>query len=102
MATCIGLFLFTRILIPDVMLTATIALSMWAFLRVLDEEEPHPRFWAFALAASFGVGLLLKSAVAVLFPAARRRFYLLFTRQLFSREGVAAAASVERARASCC
>ena len=28
MATGIGLFLFTRILIPDVMLTATIALSM--------------------------------------------------------------------------
>ena len=26
MSTCIGLFLFTRILIPDVMLTATIAL----------------------------------------------------------------------------
>ena len=71
MATCVGLFLFTRILIPDVMLTATIALAMWAFLRVLDEDEPHPRFWAFVLAASFGVGLLLKSAVAVLFPGWR-------------------------------
>ena len=50
MATCIGLFLFTRILIPDVMLTFTIALAMWAFLRALDEDEPHPRavglaFW---------------------------------------------------------
>src|ERR1035441_10723149 len=38
-ATCIGLFLFTRVLIPDVMLTLTIALGMWAFLRALDEEE---------------------------------------------------------------
>ena len=38
-ATCIGLFLFTRIQIPDVMLTADIALSMWAFLRAIDEEE---------------------------------------------------------------
>ena len=28
-STCFGLFLFTRILIPDVMLTASIALSMW-------------------------------------------------------------------------
>ena len=35
-ATCVGLFLFTRILIPDVMLTLTIALAMWAFLRSLD------------------------------------------------------------------
>ena len=77
LSTCIGLFLFTRILIPDVMLTATIALAMWAFLRVLDEEEPHPRLWAFALAASLGVGLLLKSAVGVVFPAAAALLYLL-------------------------
>src|ERR1035438_9268031 len=74
-STCIGLFLFTRILIPDVMLTLTIALAMWAFLRVLDEQEPHPRFWAFVLAASFGIGLLLKSAVALLFPAAAALIY---------------------------
>jgi 4-amino-4-deoxy-L-arabinose transferase-like glycosyltransferase len=86
MGTSVGLFLFTRILIPDVMLTATIALSMWAFLRVLDEQEPHPRFWAFVLAASLGVGLLLKSAVALLFPAGAALLYLLFTRQLFSGE----------------
>ena len=25
------------------MLTFTIALAMWAFLRALDEDEPHPR-----------------------------------------------------------
>ena len=41
-STCVGLFLFTRILIPDVMLTATMALSMWAFLRAIDDEEPQP------------------------------------------------------------
>ena len=46
MGTCFGLFLFTRILIPDVMLTASIALSMWAFLRALDPDEPNPRSWA--------------------------------------------------------
>src|SRR3979490_3588211 len=52
MATCIGIFLFTRILIPDVMLTLATALAIWPFLRALDEEEPHPRFWAFVMAAS--------------------------------------------------
>jgi 4-amino-4-deoxy-L-arabinose transferase-like glycosyltransferase len=83
-STCIGLFLFTRILIPDVMLTATIALSMWAFLRVLDEEETRPRLWAFLLAASLGVGLLLKSAIALVFPGGAALVYLLVTRQLFS------------------
>ena len=85
-STCVGLFLFTRILIPDVMLTATITLAMWAFLRVLDEEEAHPRFWAFVLAGSLGTGLLLKSAVAVLFPAGAAVVYLLLTRQLFWRK----------------
>ncbi len=84
MATCIGLFLFTRVLIPDVMLTFTVALAMWAFLRALDEEEPHPRFWAFVLAVNLGLGLLLKSLIGVLFPLAAGAIYLWVTRQLFS------------------
>ncbi|MGO9008741.1 MAG: ArnT family glycosyltransferase [Bryobacteraceae bacterium] len=84
-ATSVGLFLFTRILIPDVMLTASIALAMWAFLRALDDREPHPRLWAMALAASLGVGMLLKSTVGVLFPVAAALIYLGLTGQLFSR-----------------
>jgi 4-amino-4-deoxy-L-arabinose transferase-like glycosyltransferase len=84
MATCVGLWLFTRILIPDVMLTFTIALAMWALLRILDPEEQHPRAWAAALAASLGIGLLLKSLIGVVFPIATAVLYLLFTRQLFS------------------
>jgi 4-amino-4-deoxy-L-arabinose transferase-like glycosyltransferase len=58
------------------MLTFTTALAMWAFLRTLDEEEPHPRFWAFVMAASLGVGLLLKSLVGVVFPVAGAVIYL--------------------------
>ena len=84
LATCIGLFLFTRVLIPDVMLTFTVALAMWAFLRALDEAEPHPRFWAFMLAASLGLGLLLKSLIGVLFPLAAGMIYLSIIHQLFS------------------
>lgn len=83
-ATCVGLFLFTRILIPDVMLTFTTGLAMWAFLRTLDEKELHPRFWAFLFAACLGVGLLLKSLIAVVFPVGAGVIYLLLTRQLFS------------------
>jgi 4-amino-4-deoxy-L-arabinose transferase-like glycosyltransferase len=83
MATCIGLFLFTRILIPDVMLVFTIALAMWSFLRALDESEKRPRWWAASLAACLGAGLLLKSLVGVLFPVASGVIYLLLTRQFF-------------------
>ncbi len=81
-ATCIGLFLFTRILIPDVILTLAIAASMWAFLRALDEDESHPKLWAALLAASMGIGLLLKSLVAVVFPIGAGLTYLVVTKQL--------------------
>jgi Dolichyl-phosphate-mannose-protein mannosyltransferase len=83
--TCVGLFLFTRVLIPDVIITLTIACAMWAFLRVLDEEELHPRFWAFVMAVNLGLGLLLKSLIGVVFPVAAGVIYLALTRQLFSR-----------------
>ncbi len=88
-STCFGLFLFTRILIPDVMLTTCIALSMWAFLRAIedpnqgDEHEPRQRWWAFVLAASLGTSLLFKSLVGVVFPIAAALLYLGITRQLF-------------------
>ncbi len=83
MATCFGLFLFTRILIPDVMLTASVALSMWAFLRAIDEAERRPRKWAFVMAASLGISLLFKSLVGVVFPIGAALIYLGMTRQLF-------------------
>ena len=85
MATCVGLFLFTRVLIPDVMLTFTTALAMWAFMRALDEDEARPRLWAYIFAASLGVGLLWKSLIAVVFPVAAGVIYLAIQRELFSR-----------------
>ncbi len=84
LATCTGLFLFTRILIPDVMLTFAVTLALWSFLRALDEEEPRPRLWAFLLAVSLGVGLLLKSLIGVVFPLGAGAIYLYFTGGLFS------------------
>ena len=84
MSTCVGLFLFTRILIPDAMLTLAVTLTMWAFLRALDDDEPRPGLWALLMAASLGVGLLLKSLIAIVFPVGAAVVYLLLTRQLFS------------------
>src|SRR5579871_81865 len=82
-ATCFGLFLFTRILIPDVMLTSAVALSMWSFLRAIDDTEARPRLWAVLFAASLGVSLLLKSLIGAVFPLAAAVLYLALTRQLF-------------------
>lgn len=86
LATCVGLFLFTRILIPDVMLTLTTCLAYWAFQRATDPEEPHEKRWAAILAASLGVGVMLKGLIALVVPGGGIFVYLLLTKQLFSRE----------------
>ncbi len=86
MATCVGLFLFTRIQIPDSMQTASIALAIWAFLRAIDDAEPRPHLWAVIMAVSLGIGLLLKSLIGAVFPIAAMGIYLMVTRQLSSRK----------------
>ncbi len=86
LATCIGLFLFTRILIPDVMITACACLSFWCLLRALDEEEAHPGRWAALLPATMAVGVLLKGLIALVLPAGGAFLYLALTRQLFRRD----------------
>jgi 4-amino-4-deoxy-L-arabinose transferase-like glycosyltransferase len=80
--TSIGLFLFTRILIPDVMLTLTITLSLWGMVRVLEEEERHPTLWAMTIWVAMALGLLLKGLIAAAFPVATGLIYLALTRQL--------------------
>lgn len=84
-ATCVGMFLFTRILIPDVCLTLFIALSLWAFLRALDDEEKHPRLWAAVCSVGIAVGILLKGLIAAVFPIGAALIYLLLTGQWKSR-----------------
>jgi 4-amino-4-deoxy-L-arabinose transferase-like glycosyltransferase len=85
LSTCIGLFLFTRILIPDVMVALCACLGFWSFQRLLEPEdaEPHPRVWAALLAASLGVGVMLKGLIALVLPAGGVLLYLAITQQLF-------------------
>jgi len=85
LATSVGLFLFTRILIPDAILTLTITLALWSLLRALDEREARPARWALVMWAAMATGLLLKGLIAALFPIAAGVLYLAFTRQLLLR-----------------
>jgi 4-amino-4-deoxy-L-arabinose transferase-like glycosyltransferase len=86
LSTCIGLFLFTRVLIADVQLTFTITLAVWSFLRAMDDDEPRPQLWGVLFWASIGTGLLLKGLIGALFPFASAFLFLVFTKRLLVRE----------------
>lgn len=72
LATSAGLWLFTRILIPDVVLTLAIALALYGFLRG----------WAYVFWAALGVGFLLKGLIAMVFPMAAVVLFLAFSGEL--------------------
>jgi len=68
------------------MLTVCVCIAFWSFQRALDEQEAHPRLWAALLAASLGVGLLLKGLDRPhVVPIGGVILYLALTRQLFAR-----------------
>jgi Dolichyl-phosphate-mannose-protein mannosyltransferase len=86
LATCVGLFLFTRVLIPDVALTLTTCLGFWSFQRVTEPDEDNSKLWAAVLAASLGLGVMLKGLIALVVVGGGAFVYLVLTRKLFSRE----------------
>ena len=84
LATCAGLFLFTRILIPDAIVTLTITGAIWAWLRLLEPDAKDERKWSAVLGVCLGLGLLLKGLIAIVFPILAALAYMAVTRQLFS------------------
>jgi 4-amino-4-deoxy-L-arabinose transferase-like glycosyltransferase len=84
LATCAGLFLFTRILIPDAIVTLTITGAIWAWLRLLEPDEQNTRKWSVVLGVCMGCGLLSKGLIAIVFPILAGLVYMAITRQLFS------------------
>lgn len=85
-ATCAGMYLFTRVLIPDVALTLTTCLAFWSFQRALDPEESRPRLWAAVLAVSLALGVMLKALIALVIVGGGAFVYLLLSKQLFVKE----------------
>lgn len=75
--TAAGVFLFTRILIPDVLLSLLIASSLYFFLTALEPDGPAWRWYAGY--ACMGLGVLTKGLIALAFPGGAAFFYLLLT-----------------------
>jgi len=84
LGTCVGLFLFTRILIPDALVTLSITGAIWSWLRLLDPEEEPRLAYAAQLGIWLGIGLLLKGLIAIVFPMLAGMAYMAATRQIFA------------------
>jgi 4-amino-4-deoxy-L-arabinose transferase-like glycosyltransferase len=84
LGTCVGLFLFTRILIPDCMLALAIATSIFAMARLL--EDGRSRAWPALFWSAMAAGVLLKGLIGALFPAATAVVYVTATGRFLSRD----------------
>jgi 4-amino-4-deoxy-L-arabinose transferase-like glycosyltransferase len=81
LVTSVGPYIFTRFLIPDVMVGLWLAISYYFFLRSLEEEPPScVTCWGFA--AACGLNVLTKGLIGLVFPIATIGLYLLLTRNL--------------------
>jgi 4-amino-4-deoxy-L-arabinose transferase-like glycosyltransferase len=78
LAVSIGPYLFTRILIPDMLIALWLTLGLDFFLRTLEEQPPSRlSCWGFAAAAALNV--LTKGLIGIVFPAAIAGLYLILT-----------------------
>jgi hypothetical protein len=75
--TCAGVYLFTRILIPEVLLSLLVAAALYFFLTAL---EPQAAAWRwYAGYGMIALGVLTKGLIALAFPCGAAFFFLLVT-----------------------
>ncbi len=81
LVTSIGPYIFTRFLIPDVLVGFWLVISYYFFLRSLSENVPsRTTCWGFATACALNV--LTKGLIGLVFPIGTILLYLLLTRNL--------------------
>jgi 4-amino-4-deoxy-L-arabinose transferase-like glycosyltransferase len=81
MATAVGPYIYTRFLIPDILVGLWLTLGFGFFLRTL-EEVPPSRWACWALAATAALNVLTKGLIGLAFPVGTIVLYLLITGNL--------------------
>src|SRR5437870_4350782 len=80
LATSVGMFLFTQIILPDALFTLLLSLILYSFLRwQRADKKTAPLMWLYALA---GLAVLARGLIGVVFPAAIIFATLLFNGRL--------------------
>lgn len=92
LATSIGMFLFTRIILPDALFALMLALILYWFLRwERAENKTKALLWMYAIA---GLAVLTRGLIGIAFPVGIIFFTLLLSgklrsgKRLFSTKGV--------------
>jgi 4-amino-4-deoxy-L-arabinose transferase-like glycosyltransferase len=81
LVTSIGPYIFTRFLIPDVLVGVWLTLSYFFFLLSLEEETPS-RLACWGFAAVCALNVLTKGLIGLIFPIGTIGLYLLLTGSL--------------------
>ena len=81
LATALSPYLFTRFMIPDALVGLWLTLSVYFFLRSLQENSPT-RFSCWGLAATCALNVLTKGLIGIVFPVATIGAYLILTGNL--------------------
>ena len=81
LCTGVGAYIFTRILIPDLLVGLWLTLGFDFFLQGVEQERPSVVSCA-ALAATAALNVLTKGFIGLVFPAAIIFIYLVLTRNL--------------------
>jgi 4-amino-4-deoxy-L-arabinose transferase-like glycosyltransferase len=77
--TSAGVFLFTRIYIPEVLLSLFILVALYCLLRVLEKTTTHPTVHAYTMWAALAFAVLTKGLVALVFFGGAAMIYLLIS-----------------------
>ncbi|MBS1840927.1 MAG: glycosyltransferase family 39 protein [Acidobacteria bacterium] len=78
LVTSIGVYLYTRFLIPEVLIALWFTLGYYFFLRILDEERPS-RFVCWGFAATCALNVLTKGLIGLVFPVGAIGLFILLT-----------------------
>jgi len=81
LATALGPYLFTRFLIPDVLVGLWLTLTFWFFLMSLEQPKPT-RLICWGLASVCALNVLTKGLIGLVFPAVTIGLYLFLTGDL--------------------
>ncbi|MGH9840451.1 MAG: ArnT family glycosyltransferase [Blastocatellia bacterium] len=92
LASCVGMFLFTRVMIPEAILTLWFTLAHYCFLRgFFADPAAHSRSrycigkrWYYGMYAAIALSVLTKGLIGIIFVAGPIGLFLLLTRTLFS------------------